>query len=112
MTGGDEMVQENVDLAARRERIRELIAEESLEDATALDEVLESPEQYLLIERSIHSGGFFPSVHASPEDAAEYHENQECAEHWIVVRLVEHETGASLRAVERTSWELFDGACA
>ncbi|MHB1975233.1 MAG: hypothetical protein ACYCR4_13285 [Acidimicrobiales bacterium] len=112
MTGGDEMVQENVDLAARRARIRELIAEESLDDATALDEVLESPERYLLIERSIHSGGLFPSIHASPEDAAEYHDNQECVEYWTVVCLVDLDTGASLRAVEHTSWELFEGACA
>lgn len=106
------MVQESVDLAARRARIRELIPEESLEDAAALDEVLESPERYLLIERSIHSGVLFPSVHASPEDAADYHDNQECVEYWSVVRLVDLDTGATLRAVERTSWEPFAGACA
>jgi hypothetical protein len=110
MTGGNEIVEENVDLAARRARIRELIPEELMEDAVALDEVLASPERYLLIERSIHSGMLFPSVHASPEDAAEYHDNQECVEFWTIVSLVDLDTGASLRAVERTTWELFEGA--
>lgn len=50
---------------------------------------------FLLVERSIHDGHFFFTTHASEDDAASYHFNeQECPEFWAIEALYEVATGA------------------
>lgn len=45
-------------------------------------------------------GGYWLSSHDSARAAARYHDDQESADDWSVVELVNHRTGERLQAVE------------
>lgn len=64
-----------------------------------IDDARLDPERYLLIEQNIgraaHAQSHWFSTHESLDAAWAYHEGQEYAEDWSVVRAVDLDTGAS-----------------
>lgn len=96
--------------AARHQRAREVIGERGVNESSdyipeffsvATDDLA----RWLLIERSVHDGSLYLTTHDSPQDAAAYHESQECPDYWDVDALIDLDTGTSLRPVTTTTWE-------
>ncbi len=61
--------------------------------ATPADWTLDAKSRYVLVERNVAYGGFWLSGHRDPEGAAYYHDNQDYAEDFAVVEVVDLETG-------------------
>lgn len=71
------------------------------------EDALDDPGQFLLIEVEIDTGGAYITTHGSPEDAATYHDTQECPQYWSVDGLIDLDTGTrfSSNTVQHTTFE-------
>ncbi|MFP5319487.1 MAG: hypothetical protein ACLGI2_14495 [Acidimicrobiia bacterium] len=91
---------------ARRRRVAELIGRHPLQDPRQFgDPVAElaGAGRFLLVEVAHrHDGLHWMSAHDSPDDAAAYHDSQEYAEDWLIVTLVDLDTGDTFEAETHT----------
>ena len=92
--------------ADRRRRATELVERYPLQDPTQFANAaaeLAAAGRFTLVEVAHHHDGrHFLSSHANPDDAARYHDEQEYAEDWLIVVLVDLDTGDSYSAETRT----------
>lgn len=84
------------------ERLAELVATYPPSDPDALS----ADPVFVLVERSIYDGSYYLTGHDSAAGAANYHDSQEYAEDWTIVKLVDLTTGEELTAVPNTIFEV------
>lgn len=90
----------------RRRRIAELIERHPLQDPAQFGDPVDelaAAGRFLPVEVAHrHDGLHSMSGHDSPEQAAAYHDNQEYAEDWAIVALVDLDTGDAFEAEAHT----------
>jgi hypothetical protein len=91
----------------RRRRMAAVVERHGGEDAShdggGLPEV-DPSRRYLLVERDRQSEGTWFTSHESPADAGDYSANQEYAEAWEPLELVDLDTGERFRPEITVAW--------
>ena len=94
--------------ADHRLRAAELIERYPLQDPAQFADAaaeLAAAGRFVLVELAHrHDGRHWLSGHASPDDAARYHDGQEYAEDWLILTLVDLDTGDRYSAETRTAF--------
>jgi hypothetical protein len=76
----------------------------SVDDISNSEIVEDALSRFALIESSIHDSSLYVTTHDTRQDAADYHDGQECPDYWRILSLVCLDTGCEYDAESSTKF--------
>ncbi|MDA8316479.1 MAG: hypothetical protein M0010_15110 [Actinomycetota bacterium] len=97
--------EEEIVAARRANTMRRLAEDEAFDTSCSIEDAVDDVHRFLLVERSVISGGASWATFDSLEEAASYHVGQECPEYWDAAYLLDLDTGERFSPVAAMAWQ-------